>query len=314
MREAGSWQTASMNRITRLSAAAATFLTACQVARMETRRDLGPVLPESRDSVRVVAFGDFGYRGDGSGQQTVAKAIGKMHASRPFDLGVTLGDNFYPDGVKSDDDPVWRQIWEADYGPLKIPFFASLGNHDYRGNVQAQISYSAKSATWRMPDRYYTFRAGAALQFFALDTDEGNAGRLLFKKEWSDTQAKWLDGELGKSTAPWKIVYGHHPIFSDGHHGDEKRLQRKLLPLLRKHKAAAYLCGHEHELQFHQVDGISFVIAGGGGKDTREVIKRRAEFAASSHGFLEIEASRQALMLRLRGVEGQVLFERAMKR
>lgn len=278
------------------------------------QRDLGFVIPESRTAVHAVAFGDFGYRGGGSGQQAVAAAIRKLHNGQPLDLGLTLGDNFYPSGVKSVDDPAWREIWEADYAPIQISFFASLGNHDYRGNQQAQIDYTGKSKTWRMPQNYYTFRAGSAVQFFALDTDEGTAGRWIFKKEWSDAQAKWLDEELAKSRASWKIVYGHHPIFSDGHHGDGKRLQRKLLPLLRKHGVAAYLCGHEHELQYHQVEGIEFVIAGGGGKDTREVTRKRALFAASNHGFLEISATAQALALRLRGSDGGVLFEKEKKR
>ena len=279
-----------------------------------TPRDLGFVVPESQSTIHAVAFGDFGYQGSGSGQKAVAATIGKLHSEKPFHFGLTLGDNFYPSGVKSVDDPAWRAIWEADYGALKVPFFATLGNHDYRGNQQAQVDYTAKSQTWRMPQTYYTFRAGRVVQFFALDTDEGTAGRLLFKKPWSDAQADWLDAELGKSKAPWKIVYGHHPIFSDGHHGDSARLKRKLLPILRKHKVAAFLCGHEHELQFHEMEGIDFVIAGGGVKDTRDVTRRRAVFVAGSHGFLEISATGQSLDLRLRGSAGQVLFERQRKR
>jgi hypothetical protein len=93
---------------------------------------------------------------------------------------------------------------------MGIPFFATLGNHDYDGNPQAEIEYSSTSTTWRMPFTYYTFTAGP-IQFFALDTDEGTAGRLVFRKAWTDTQAKWLADELEKSKATWKIVYGHHP-------------------------------------------------------------------------------------------------------
>ena len=48
-----------------------------------------------------------------------------------------------------------------------------------------------------------TFSAGPA-QFFALDTNEV-----------SEAQLMWLDAELKKSSAKWKLVYGHHPIYSD---------------------------------------------------------------------------------------------------
>lgn len=269
-------------------------------------RDLGSVADPGHTALRVVAIGDFGYRGEGSGQEAVAASIRRLHGELPFHLGLTLGDNFYPDGVTSVKDPHWSGIWEPGYGPMRIPFFASLGNHDYHGKVQAQIDYSGLSSTWRMPHRYYTFSAGPA-QFFALDTDEGTAGRLLFAKPWSDAQARWLDAALTRSQAPWKIVYGHHPIYSDGHHGDEKRLQKKLLPILNKHGVAAYLCGHEHDLQHHVQGGIDFFVAGGGGRQTRAVEKRRAVFAAGRHGFLEIQATQRTLVFRLRAANGAVV-------
>ena len=253
-------------------------------------------------TVRAVAFGDFGYSGTDSGQHKVFEAVRKEHEKEPFQLGLTLGDNFYPSGVSSVSDPVWKSIWEPDYGTLGIRFFATLGNHDYRGNVQAAIDYTKASKSWMMPNRYYTFGAGP-VRFFALDTDEGTAGNWLFKKEWSEEQANWLRDQLRRhSTVPWKIVYGHHPIYSYGHHGDDKRLQRKLLPILREHKAI-YLAGHEHDLQVIENDGMRFFVVGGGGKDTRSVSKGpNTRFAASQHGFLDLTATPDALTLRIIGM------------
>ena len=288
------------------------FFLASQLMLAQPSRNLGTVLDPARP-VHVVAFGDWGFRGADSGQQAVAAAIRKLHAASPFNLGLTLGDNFYPDGVKSVDDSQWRDVWEADYSPLGIPFFASLGNHDYRGNEQAQVDYSAKSKTWRMPFRYYSFLAGP-VEFFALDTDEHTAGRLIFTKPWSDTQARWLDEALSRSKAVWKIVYGHHPIYSDGHHGDEARLKAKLLPILTRYKVDLYLCGHEHDLQYIKRDGIQFVIAGGGGKDTRGVKLKRASFAAGRHGFLDLSANRTKLEWRLRASDGAILHQQTLPR
>ena len=264
--------------------------------------------------IHLVAFGDWGYRGAGSGQREVAATIGRLHAAQPLHLGLTLGDNFYPVGVKSVDDPQWAELWETGYDRLGIPFFASLGNHDYDGNEQAEIDYTNRSKTWKMPHSYYTFRAGP-VQFFALDTDEGTAGRLIFKKAWTDAQAKWLDEELERARAvPWKIVYGHHPPYSDGHHGGEARLQAKLAPILKKHKVDLYLCGHEHDLQHLERDGTQFVIAGGGGKDAREVTRRQAIFAAGQNGFFELTASTGRLQWALRAADGKVLHQQILKR
>jgi acid phosphatase len=165
-----------------------------------------------------------------------------------------------------------------------------------------------------MPGRYYTFAAGP-VRFFALDTDEGTASGWIRRRNWSDTQAFWLDGQLKKyKDARWKIVYGHHPIYSDGDHGDTPRLQEKLLPILQAHKVDAYLCGHDHDLEYFIEQGIHFVVVGGGGKDLRKVSKKRALFAVSSHGFLDLTADRDKLTLRLIADSGQELFSREVKK
>lgn len=280
-------------------------------------RDAGEVVAPGKPEIRVVGFGDFGFQKQGTGQKAVAAAIAARHAAAPYDFGLTFGDNFYTRGVKSVKDKKWAEIWERIYSPLGIPFYAALGNHDYYGNVQAQVDYTRLSKTWKMPARYYAFRAGPA-QFFALDTDEGTAGRLFMKQPWSDAQAQWLDGELGKSNALWKIVYGHHPLHSDGHHGDEARLIAKLLPVLKRHGVRLYLCGHEHDLQFHRYrDGgyeLHLIVAGGGGKDVRRVEKKRAEYAEGRHGFLELEISPARLTWALRGTQGEVLHQQQLER
>jgi tartrate-resistant acid phosphatase type 5 len=43
---------------------------------------------------------------------------------------------------------------------------------------------------------------------------------------------KDLETALRDSTAKWKIVVGHHPVRSIGHHGDTKELLTHLLPIL----------------------------------------------------------------------------------
>lgn len=277
-------------------------------------RDLGVVW--KGDSLHSIVFGDFGYRGKDSGQQEVAATIASIHKQRPFQIGITLGDNFYERGVRSVDDAAWRDIWEADYGKLGIPFFATLGNHDYYGKPQAQVDYTARSPskTWRMPYRYYSYTAGP-VRFFALDTDEGTTTFWHFGKRWSAEQESWLRDALSRDKgSPWKIVYGHHPVFSDGHHGDTSRMLKQLLPLLKAHRVDVYLAGHDHDLQYFEQDGIHFVIAGGGGKDVRGVTARRAKFVKSANGFLELNATARKLDLTLRDSKGASLYSRSLQK
>lgn len=62
-------------------------------------------------------------------------------------------------------------------------------------------------------------------------------------------QLAWLQGRLARSKADFLLVAGHYPVWSVSEHGPTACLLRKLHPLLIKHRATAYLCGHDHNLQ-----------------------------------------------------------------
>jgi tartrate-resistant acid phosphatase type 5 len=246
--------------------------------------------------VRVLAFGDFG---DGSeAQRTVAAAMQTYHRARRFDFAVTLGDNFYSIGMLSPDDERWKTWWSDLYDPIGIPFYATLGNHDWGhpNSPAAEILYTQRSKTWRMPATYYTFTAGAA-QFFALDTDVISEAQLL-----------WLRGALAASRARWKIVYGHHPIYSHGQHEDNNTKIDQLLPLLRE-RADIYLAGHDHDMQHLKPEGrLHFFVAGSGGKLRPITPGPRSLFARSAHGFAVLEIDRQRLAVAFVGVDGAELY------
>jgi hypothetical protein len=235
-----------------------------------------PVGPAERP-VRVLAFGDYG---DGSeAQKKVAAAMLRYHQQRPFDFAITLGDNFYPSGMESPVDPRWETWWSILYDPLKIPFYASLGNHDWNhpNSPAAEILFAQKSPSWRMPATYYTFTAGP-VQFFALDTDI-----------ISEAQLRWLTEALDQSRATWKVVYGHHPIYSEGQHEDNNQKIEQLLPAL-KDRADVYIAGHDHDMQHLKPEGrLHFFVAGTGGKLRTIEPGPRSLFARSAHGFAVLD-------------------------
>jgi tartrate-resistant acid phosphatase type 5 len=256
-----------------------------------------------RRNVRLLAFGDFG---DGSERQSrMAQAMRQFHAKSPFDFAVTVGDNFYPAGVTGPDDPRWGNELERQYGGMHIRIFPTLGNHDwvFADSPASEVARSAKSKVWQMPAERYTFVAGP-VQLFAIDTD------LI-----SHAQLEWLDREIGRSTARWKIVYGHHPIYSDGAHRDEPGLHDVLMPIL-KNRVDIYLCGHDHDLQhIAPEDGVHFVLVGGGGALPRPMTPGpRSLFAVSKNGFGVIEASRSALTVKYIGEDLQVLHRFSLSR
>jgi tartrate-resistant acid phosphatase type 5 len=248
--------------------------------------------------IRVLAFGDFGT--GSSSQRRVAAAMGEWHRKKTFDFAITLGDNFYSAGMSSPTDPRWKNLWDELYDPLGIKFYATLGNHDWvmSDSPAAEILYSERSPSWRMPSPYYTFTAGP-VQFFALDTNEV-----------SDAQLAWRDGELKKSTAKWKIVYGHHPIYSDGEHGDSVVLAEKLLPLL-KNRVDVYLTGHDHILNHMKPEGgVEFFVSGGAGAGLYKVKPgSRSLFAESKNGFSILEVDARKLKLGFIGADSTQLYE-----
>ncbi len=63
------------------------------------------------------------------------------------------------------------------------------------------------------------------------------------------------------------IVYGHHPLYSSGTHGDNQILIDRLQPLLAVNRADLYLAGHDHNIEIRKtLDGINQVVSGAGGK------------------------------------------------
>jgi len=267
-------------------------------------RSLPPVeVPPAQPGVAYERCYVFGDMGTGSAdQRAVAKAMAQRAREEPIHFILTTGDNFYPAGVLSVDDPQWKTKFENIYNDpeLDVPIYASLGNHDHLGNPQAQIEYSKHSKRWIMPDEYYTFtRAltdGTRVQFIALDTDTIHE-----KRPEASAQLAWLEKVLAASEADWKIAFGHHPVFSHGMHGNTSELVAKLEPVFVKGRLDLYICGHDHTLEMLKpVRGVSYVVSGGGGgADKAYEVKWTddAFYAATLGGFVQLRMSKSEIVI-----------------
>ncbi|MBI4890270.1 MAG: metallophosphoesterase [Acidobacteria bacterium] len=261
-----------------------------------------PFRATEKTSIRVFGIGDFGEEGER--QTKTAQAAALAHREKPFDFGITLGDNVVPVGVTGPGDPRWKRGWEEIYDPLRVPVYASTGNHDWglADSPAAEILYSQKSPAWRMPALYYTYTAGP-VQFFALAT-----------QAFSESQALWLDEELKKSTAKWKVVYGHHPIYTYGPHGNSKELERMLLPVMRG-RVNAYIAGHDHVTQhLKPVDGIHLLVTPSGGQGARPAVTGdKAYWVDSFEGILVLEADDSRLGVKFVDSAGRQRYEADLK-
>jgi 3',5'-cyclic AMP phosphodiesterase CpdA len=215
----------------------------------------------SGDSLKFAVLGDFGT-GERA-QYEVADRLWAARASFPFDLIVALGDNMY--GRQQPEDYV--QKFERPYAQLLqagVVFRAALGNHD-RPENRDYPPYHMEG------QRYYTYlRAG--IRFVVLDTNM-----------MDPKQLAWIDETLAAASEPWKIVYFHHPLYSDGgRHGSNVELRVLLEPLLVKHGVGVVFAGHEHIYERTTPQkGITHFIAGSGGQLRKGDVRRSAMTAAA---------------------------------
>jgi len=143
-------------------------------------------------------------------------------------------------------------------------------------------------------------------------TDERMAAEI--KSQDAASQLAWIDERLSKSTAPWKIVIGHHPIYSGGEHGDTPELVERLLPVLRKNKVQAYFNGHDHDLQQLQAGELAMFCSGAGSTVRPSKMIGQSQYAKSQPGFIAVALGNQTMEVRLIDNLGQVLHSASVPR
>jgi acid phosphatase len=216
-------------------------------------------------------------------------------------LIIASGDNFYPVGVSGTGDAHWKVSFEDIYNKPshQVPWYPVLGNHDYGSNPQAEIAYSSLSTRWKMPARYYTVTknidASHSVLFTFTDTSPFvtsyyGGGYADLKLQDTACQLTWLRNTLTLSTATWKIVIGHHPVYSAGSHGNTPELIARFKPLFLQTQTNFYICGHEHNLQALAVpnEQVHYLISGGGGYLSSYPVSPNAYavFSKPSAGFM----------------------------
>ena len=202
--------------------------------------------PVSKDSVKFLVVGDSGT-GDRA-QYDVAAQMWSVHATFPYEFAIMVGDNLYGSERPQD----FAKKFELPYKPMldaNIPFYAALGNHD-DPNQRFYKPFNMGG------QRFYTFQK-KDVRFFVLDSNY-----------MDKDQQKWLEDELKKSNAKWKIPYFHHPLYSSGGtHGSEVDLRAIVEPMFVKYGVKVVFAGHEHFYErIKPQQGIYYFTAGGSAK------------------------------------------------
>ena len=241
--------------------------------------------------------------GSGNAEQFAnGKQMAAIHRQRPVDVVILGGDNIYPDGNLAEVEAKFTKPYAA-LLQAGVPFHAVLGNHDIRtGNGDPQISYMP----FGMKGRWYTIRQGP-VEFFMLDTN--------MNAPWQ-FQMPWLKKALSSSTAPWKVVVGHHPIYSAGLYGDDPNAIARLTPVFAKYGVQLYINGHEHSYErTRSINGTTYLITGGGGAYLRPIqANSRSVKVSSSYSFVELSATEKTLRIDAWTNKGQSLDQAVLTR
>lgn len=279
-----------------------------------------PPLAADPASRHLIIWGDWGASDDGKAQSAVARGMARYVRGLPAvpHCQFLLGDNFYGSFKGGLNSPRWKSQFEDMYPAdvLPGPCYALLGNHDYDDapgiKLVAELQYERThpGTRWRMPGNWYSVslddpQGRPLAECLVLDSNYKNRVISISADE-RERQLRWLEQRLAAPRlAPWLFVMAHHPLYSQGVHGDHKSLIKDWDPLFRKHRVAMYLAGHDHDLQHLEFEGhpTSFVISGGGGARARhdEMSKsphKRGPYAQTVYGFSHLQLTRERLVLR----------------
>jgi len=228
----------------------------------------------------LIFVGDFGGRNDQQKKVAAGMAIMAGRHNPPAIIGT--GDNIYPDGAEGSNALMkewWRDIY-MQHGTLQRPWYSVTGNHDWYSDGRQQYNFTQADGNtgghWKMTYLYYYkgyIASGVQVDLFFIDTmvwrKSSRVSEYMDVNTEYENQKNWLISSLYYSRAEWKIVVGHHPIYSAGYHGITYELLDELDPILRTYRANMYICGHDHSTQLISYQGMNYIVSGAGSQSPR---------------------------------------------
>ncbi len=289
-------------------------------------------LTVDKTAFNFIAMGDWGRQGTNH-QVEVANQMGITGEQTDTKFYMILGDNFYESGVQSVTDKQWKTSFEDVYTApaLQRDWYVVLGNHDYKGNPQAEIDYHKIDKRWNMPARYYSKK-------FAINNDTTKQVLFVFldtspfidsyyssgehddvKTQDTAMQRKWLETILSDSSSniKWRIVCGHHPLYTGGKRmktKETKQLNNLLKPIFDHYKVDAYICGHEHNLQYIKPAGTTHYFVSGAGSELTPTIvfPNDGKFGVSENGFMVFSVLPNSLTAQIVDYKGSLLYKESI--
>ncbi len=250
------------------------------------------VLPVYSEETNLNQSSIFCFVGDTGHVNEVQKDVAEALADSGCNAIWHTGDIIYPDGISSKDDPRFITNFLRPFNKVfnkKIPFFLTLGNHDYKKEPKSYLEIAKNNSLIVYPNNYYSNRYGK-LCIFSLDTTIFDKLYLFYKRR---EQKSWLRKikEDMTSSCELSIAVAHHPLFSSG---DRKNATPQLSRFLETDIFGTfdlYIAGHNHVLADEgERRGTRQLISGTGslpGGSPEE--QPEGKFNVETPGFLKVE-------------------------
>ncbi|OWW19209.1 metallophosphoesterase family protein [Noviherbaspirillum denitrificans] len=258
------------------------LLAACQSDRQTREQEARAILLPDK-GVSLYAAGDIAScksaSPENSGAGKTAALITAGLAQDKDAVVLTLGDNTYPVGLLSE----FENCYEPTWGRFKSRTYPSPGNHDYYTPYAAGYYRYFGDAAGPGRRGYYSFTRGS-WHIISLNS--------FLKPAEHSAQLAWLKEELARSTAKCTLAYWHHPLYSSGGHGNDKRMQ-EAWAMLHAAGADVVLVSHDHDYerfapqdaegQLDDARGIRQFVVGTGGAELTPLRFRRSHSEASDN-------------------------------
>lgn len=232
--------------------------------------------------------------------------IGKLGNQMP-DLVLHGGDITY----QANPFDTWNEMMSGMATLMRrAPVHFAVGNHEFEAQMEVGVQFDrlfGGQGAASGSDRYFAFTYGAA-RVVVIDTESGALETM------DTTQLAWLDAELAAASADPDILHivpmFHRPTYTLSKHAPGDTTVRDLLhAMFQTHGVRLVLAGHAHCYERFLVDGIQYVVDGGGGallydpnEDAEEVERRRPgesmlrQAVSRSQGGLSIEVDASGAM------------------
>lgn len=269
--------------------------------------DTAPKNTYTPSDVRILSVGDWGSAALGgyhlrNAENTAAAMSVYVEKYKPK-LVLNTGDNFYYCGIHNTSDPQVSADYAELFGNIGLPWYNTLGNHDYGFNPDAQLALNETIPTWIMDARYYhkrvvldtdtTNNESIVLNIIVLDTNPCVAdyrgddrakwdpcsiqyptcapmqGECMFHQNIIEQDCKaqldWFNATLSNINNNAKSG-GNEWVFVLGHHKADEIDVEDFQDLLSSNQVHLYLNGHNHNLEHYSIDGqAKYMTTGAGG-------------------------------------------------